>query len=165
MALGYVSRERGDGMMRMTEVEAQALAAFLGRVRPDWDHPGIMAALKKATHLGSSAAVAAAACRLAENLELRTPAILEKPGPHWGGTTVATRQTPSMCPEHPGEKAGQCLETGPCSQEVVPIERGQLKALVAAATPRRQVTHKHPTPPATDVRAAREAIDTQEPQP
>src|SRR5690349_20656220 len=121
MSLGYVPRERGDGMMRMTKVEAQALAAFVARVRPDWQQPGIMAAIEKAVPLGSAAAIGGALCRLAENLELRTPALLAEPGPHWSGTTVATRQPPVKCPEHPGEKAGACRE---CEALAVPAPEG-----------------------------------------
>ena len=164
MALGYVPRERGDAMMHIDHTQATALAAFVGRIRPDWDHPGIVAAIGKARSLGSAAAVGAALCRLAENLDLRTPAMLADPGNHWGGTTVASRQAPSMCPDHPSEKAGQCLVTGPCSLEVItdPARAKELAAAAKAAIPRRQTIHKHPEPPVTDVRAAREAIDAEE---
>lgn len=146
-------------MMRMTETEAQALAAYLGRVRPDWDHPGIIAALKKAAPLGPSAAVAAAACRLAENLELRTPAILDKPGAHWAGTTIASRQAPSMCPEHKAHKAGNCPE---CEAAAKATDHSTGLALVRAALkdappPPRPA---HPQPPATDLRDTRTRIDT-----
>lgn len=43
-------------------------------------------------------------------------------------------------------------------------QRTELAARVKAAIPRRPVTHKHPTPPPTDVRAAREALDAKEAQ-
>jgi hypothetical protein len=166
MAFSYVPRERGDAMMHIDHTQATALAAFVGRIRPDWDHPGIVAAIGKARGLGSAAAVGAALCRLAENLELRTPAMLPDPGNHWGGTTVASRQAPSMCPDHPTEKAGPCLESGPCSLEVIKDRRraAALAAQVKAAIPRRQTVHKHPTPPATDVREARARIDAEETQ-
>jgi hypothetical protein len=164
MAFSYVPRERGDAMMHIDHTQATALAAFVGRIRPDWDHPGIVAAIGKARSLGSAAAVGAALCRLAENLELRTPAMLAEPGNHWGGTSVASRQAPSMCPDHPTEKAGACLVTGPCSHEVVTDTNRahELAAQVKAAIPRRQTIHKHPAPPATDVREARNRIDAEE---
>ena len=106
--------------MRITTSQAQALAAFVSRVRDDWDHPGIVAAIQKAAPLGSPAAIGAALCRLAENRELRTPAMLADPGTHWSGTTVAKVAPPVMCPEHPAEKASACKE---CIAAAVPADQ------------------------------------------
>ena len=94
--------------MRITHAQAQALATFVSRIRDDWDHPGIVAAITKARELGNAADIGTALCRLAANAELKTPAMLADPGAHWRDTTVATRQAPTMCPEHPTEKAGHC---------------------------------------------------------
>src|SRR5690349_17586979 len=89
----------------MTEVQAQALATFVARIRPDWDHPGIMAALGKAANLGTPAQVARALVNLAENHDLRTPAILAQPGSHWSapnGERIQIRGTNDVhCHEHP----------------------------------------------------------------
>lgn len=96
--------------LHITQTEAQALAAFVARIRPDWDHPGIVAAIGKARDVGPAAAVGAALCRLAENGELRTPALLAEPGAHWGGTTAATRRPPTLCPDHPTARLHDCPE-------------------------------------------------------
>jgi hypothetical protein len=96
--------------LHITKTEAQALATFISRVRTDWDHPGVMAAIHKARDLGSAAAIGAALCRLAENTQLRTPALLAEPGAHWAGTTVATRQPPQRCTDHPTQPAGRCTQ-------------------------------------------------------
>ena len=105
--------------MRITKAEAQALAAFVARCRSDWDHPGIVAAIQKAAPLGSPAAVGAALCRLAENRELRTPAMLADPGAHWSGTSVAKVAPPVMCADHPDQPARACKT---CEDAAVPAE-------------------------------------------
>lgn len=110
--------------LHINEVEARALAAFVSRIRPDWDHPGIVSAIQKARELGSAAAVGAALCRLAENHDMRTPALLAEPGPHWGGTTVATRKPPTMCPDHPTSRALNCRE---CARVAAEHEIAQAK--------------------------------------
>jgi hypothetical protein len=114
--------------LHITQTQAEALAAFVCRVRSDWDHPGVMAAIKKARDLGPAAAVGAALCRLAENRDLRTPALLAEPGPHWGATTVATRQPPSMCPDHPTSRILDCQE---CLDEVADAEAGLARVKAA----------------------------------
>jgi hypothetical protein len=139
--LGYVPREAVDAMMRMSKVEAQALAAFVGRIRPDWQQPGIVAAIEKALPLGSAAAIGAALCKLAENYDLRTPALLAEPGPHWHGTTVASRQPPSMCPDHPGQRAGNCAD---CAAAADAADHAAGLARVRAALA------EAPNPPRTD---------------
>lgn len=104
MSFSYVPREAGDGMMRISQSQAQALAAFVSRIRPDWDHPGIVAAIAKAAPIATPADIGVALCRLAANLELRTPALLAEPGAHWQGTVTGSRPLPIMCPLHPSEK-------------------------------------------------------------
>ena len=127
--------------MHIDQTQAQALAAFVGRIRPDWDHPGIVAAIGKARSLGSAAAVGAALCRLAENLELRTPAILADPGHHWAGTSAASRQAPVMCPEHSTEKAGNCRA---CAAAAL-TDPEEIRARAAAV---RAAIQSAPRPPA-----------------
>jgi hypothetical protein len=117
-------------MMHIDKAQAQALAAFVSRIRPDWDHPGIVAAISRARNLGSAAAVGAALCRLAENLELRTPAILADPGHHWSGTTVASRQAPVMCTDHPAQPRGRCTE---CAAIAAATDHAKGAALVKRA--------------------------------
>lgn len=95
----------------MTRAQGVAIATAVQQLRPDWDHPGILAALEKAAPLGTPAEVAAAAFRLAGNLQVRTPGMLSQPGAHWrapaeGGPTVSVVVT--RCPEHPEHPAARC---------------------------------------------------------
>ena len=88
-------------------------ATAVQQCRPEWDHAGIVAALEKASTLGTPAEVAAAAFRLAGNLKLRNPRMLAQPGAHWrapaeGGPTVSVVVT--RCPQHPEHPAARCPE-------------------------------------------------------
>jgi hypothetical protein len=139
--------------MTISKVEAQALAAFVARCRDDWDHPGIVAAITKASHLGSPAAIGAALCRLAENRELRTPAMLADPGTHWTGTTVAKLTPPVMCPDHPGQPAGRCPA---CDAETTPPPTGW-RDDVTLTRRTRPKTRPEPTHDLADVRARADA--------
>ena len=95
----------------MTRAQGVAIATALQQVRPEWDHPGILAALQAAQGHGTTAEVAAAAFRLAGNLKVRTPGMLAQPGKHWrapaeGGPTVSVVVT--RCGEHPDHPAARC---------------------------------------------------------
>ena len=95
----------------MTRAQGVAIATAVQQVRPEWDHAGILAALERASTLGTPAEVAAAAFRLAGNLQVRTPGMLAQPGAHWsvptqGGPTVSVVVT--RCPEHPEHPAARC---------------------------------------------------------
>ena len=97
----------------MTRAQTVAVATAVQQCRPEWDHAGIVAALEKASTLGTPAEVAAAAFRLAGNLKLRNPGMLAQPGAHWrapaeGGPTVSVVVT--RCPEHPEHPAARCPE-------------------------------------------------------
>jgi len=97
-------------MMTLNQSQGQALTALLGTLRKDWGLSGITAALKKASPLGSAADIAVAACRVAANEQIRTPALIAEPGPHWQGLTAGSRLAPVMCQDHPERKAGGCPE-------------------------------------------------------
>lgn len=90
--------------MTMTQTQGQALAAFVARIRTDWDQPGILAAIAKAQTLGTPVQVARALINLADNTDLRTPAILAQPGSHWlapDGSHVQRRGDNDVrCPDH-----------------------------------------------------------------
>ncbi len=95
----------------MTRSQAVAVATAVQQVRPEWDHPGILAALQAAQGHGTPAEVAAAAFRLAGDLKVRTPGMLAQPGKHWrapaeGGPTVSVVVT--RCGEHPEHPAARC---------------------------------------------------------
>ena len=95
----------------MTRAQEVAIATAVQQLRPDWDHPGIVAALRAAQAHGTPAEVAAAACRLAGDTNTRTPGRLKDPGAHWkapaeGGPTVSVVVT--RCGEHPEHPAARC---------------------------------------------------------
>ena len=79
----------------------------------------IIAKLREAAPTASSFDLARAAINLAENRDLRTPAILPNPGPHWtrhDGTKPAHRGDHTMrCPEH-----DQRLPCEPCKTDITP---------------------------------------------
>ena len=103
--------------MTLSQSQGQALTALLHTLRRDWGLAGITAALKKASLLGSAADVAVAACRVAANEGMRTPALIADPGPHWLGLAAGSRLAPQMCVTHPEQKAGSCAE---CFKAAVP---------------------------------------------
>ena len=151
--------------MRITRVEAQALAAFVSRIRDDWDQPGIVAAIEKAAPLGAPAAIGAALCRLAENRDLRTPAMLAEPGTHWSGTTVAKLAPPVMCAEHPHQPARECPD---CRAQAV-TDKAALADLAAAVraeykTRTRRTPRPEPTPDRTRIEQIRAELDAEEAQ-
>ncbi len=119
----------------MTRSQAVAIATAVQQVRPEWDHPGILAALEKAAPLGTPAEVAAAAFRLAGNLQVRTPGMLSQPGAHWrapadGGPTVSVVVT--RCGEHPAHPAAHCPEC-PSPADVAKVDHAARAAEVKAA--------------------------------
>lgn len=135
----------------MTRTEAEAIATAIERVRPAdlprWDRAGILAAIDRASQMGSPADILAALARLAGRADVRTPAMLAAPGPHWAGTTVADRRPPTMCGEHPTRRALGCPE---CAATVV----GDAAAGVAAVRAAIRTAPRYADP---DVVAARQA--------
>ena len=119
----------------MTRAQTVAVATAVQQCRPEWDHAGIVAALEKASTLGTPAEVAAAACRLASNLKLRNPGMLSQPGAHWrapaeGGPTVSVVVT--RCGEHPAHPAAHCPEC-PSPADVAKVDHAARAAEVKAA--------------------------------
>lgn len=129
----------------MTRAQEVAIATAVQQLRPDWDHPGIVAALRAAQAHGTPAEVAAAACRLAGDTNTRTPGRLKDPGAHWkapaeGGPTVSVVVT--RCGDHPEHPALGCPQ---CREEKRGVDhaahaanlRESLRAAKAARTQRR----------------------------
>ena len=136
----------------MTRAQTVAVATAVQQCRPEWDHAGIVAALEKASPLGTPAEVAAAACRLASNLKLRNPGMLSQPGAHWrapaeGGPTVSVVVT--RCGEHPEHPAARC----PACEEA---NRGEVdhQAGVAAVREALRSAAKYVEPAVKAARAA-----------
>lgn len=120
--------------MRMTKVQAEALAAFVARIRPEWRPAGILAALEKAAPTADVHDVACALIRLAEDATVKTPGLLPQPGPHWlkpDGSKPARRGDHTMtCPEHAERlPCGRCIaDTGAPPAEVLGAIRAALDA-------------------------------------
>jgi len=95
-------------MMPITQSQGQTLTALLHTIRHDWDLAGIRAALRKAAEIGAFPDIAVAACRCAANPDMRTPALIAEPGPHWQGLAAGLRQVPAMCTDHPTQRARAC---------------------------------------------------------
>ena len=127
---------------RMTETQAQALAALIVRLRaaddmPAWDNAGILAKLREAAPTASSWDLARAALNLAENRDLRTPGVLPQPGPHWSkpdGSKPARRGDHTMrCPEH-GQPYLRCTECAAVKSEPPPEDvQAEIRRHIEAA--------------------------------
>jgi len=136
----------------MTRAQGVAIATAVQQVRPEWDHPGILAALQAAQGHGTPAEVAAAAFRLAGDLKVRTPGMLAQPGKHWrapaeGGPTVSVVVT--RCGDHPEHPAARC----PACEEA---NRGEVdhQAGVAAVREALRSAAKYVEPAVKAARAA-----------
>lgn len=148
---------------------AERIAQAVHDLRPEWPAQSVLTLIGNSEDLRTRAYrdLAVAFAYVACDPASLTPGRVREAGPWWAHTN-AERATVSAvttrCGDHPGHPALHCPE---CAEEVLtdPELIAARAAAVRAAIPRRQVTHKHPTPPATDVRAAREAIDTKEQQP
>lgn len=86
----------------INSAQARSLAVFMNAVRPDWDVPGIAAALHKARGRAPVDELAIALIRLSGRTDLRTPTVLGEDGPHWTGLEVAEARAPQRpkCPTH-----------------------------------------------------------------
>ena len=72
--------------------QARALAALVATLRPGWDSPGVLAALRDARTKGTPDQVAHAATTAAMDPANRTPAVIALDGAHWAGVRpVETR--------------------------------------------------------------------------
>lgn len=101
--------------MSLDQATVTAIATAVHRARqhladrglaPAWDHAGIKHFIEKCE--GEAWEVLRAAASCAGNPEMKTPALIPDPGPHWQGTVVGKRQAPSRCPRHPQCRAFDC---------------------------------------------------------
>ncbi len=123
--------------MRLTQATAVAIATAASQLRDDWDHPGILAALRVEAERGTPAAeVNVALANLIRNPHARTPGLLNKPGRHWtsaDGHIERRGDHDQACPDHP-EQTHPCPE---CRQRPDPdvTEAGiaAVRAAMAAA--------------------------------
>lgn len=97
-------------MTRLTQNQGKRLVELVHLLRPEWDIPGITAAVRKAAEFATGADVCIAACRVAANPEAETPGLIPQPGQHWQGTTTGRHQAPTPCGVHPTQNALGCPE-------------------------------------------------------
>ena len=147
------------------KADAERIAQAIHDLRPEWPAQSVLTLIGNSDDLRTRAYrdLAVALTYVACDPASLTPGRVREAGPWWAHTNAqkATVSAISLsCPDHPSQKAAWCQE---CEDEAVPSDRArELAAAVKAAIPRRQTIHKHPEPPVTDVRAAREAIDAEE---
>jgi hypothetical protein len=97
----------------MTKDQAQAIAALVHALRPEWDEPGIFAALSRC-HTIDGYDAAMAALRAAANRDAATPGVIPRmDGEHWR-ERIAPRaalyppRRDQACKRHPGEWPDTC---------------------------------------------------------
>ena len=125
----------------LTPDQGRALAHLVTGLRPDWQTPGVLAAIREAsTTTRDPGAVMLAALQAARVPTNRTPAVIALPGSHWpaprGSEASAggLRDAPA-CPDHPTHPAHRCL---PCIADVKCGDRPagwEGKALATAPRP------------------------------
>lgn len=127
--------------MKITKVQAEALTAFVVRVRPEWRPAGVLAALEKAAATADVHDVACALIRLAADHSVHTPGLLPQPGPHWqraDGSKPARRGDHTMrCPDH-GQPYLNCTECKAIAGGPPPDD---IKAEIASALEAAKTTH------------------------
>ncbi len=82
----------------LTKQRAQALAAYLHLLRPDWDEPGTVHALGMARDRGDAYLISVAAIRCAGDPSNRTPAIIALDGQHWRPRSDDDEAEPTYTP-------------------------------------------------------------------
>ena len=88
----------------MSRRAISTLAYVIHELRPDWDRPGIEAALERAHQTNPDlAAITHAAIAATNRDDQHTPAIIALPGPHWTCTSSQTSPLPPKprCLEEP----------------------------------------------------------------
>lgn len=151
-------------MTTMTRVQAEALTAFIVRLRTDWRPVGVLAALEKAAPTADMYDVARALVNLAAEPTVQTPGLLDKPGPHWrkpdGETPTRRGDHDIRCPEHPQHfhPCGECRAVKcPPPEDVLQVMRQAVRE--GALKVRPGVETKPRTPPAEELARARARAD------
>lgn len=128
-------------MTILTRTQAEALATFIVRVREDWSHGGVMAALEK-SNIVDALDTARAVVNLAADPTAKTPALLAKPGPWWrnpAGENVGHGSNNMRCHVH-GDQEIPCstcrAEYVPASPHTVQAAMATIRADLAAHQPR-----------------------------
>lgn len=110
-------------MMTMDRPQAQALAALIHALRPEWEPAGIMTALAAARDRGDAFEVAQAAIHAASVKANRTPAVIPLAGEHWTrgralGASGTTDVRFERC-DQPGHTSFPASNCGACRSEQI----------------------------------------------
>lgn len=109
----------------LTQTQAAIIANALHEIRPDWPQASLMTQLwEHRDHPATFADTLVAAVTKAQDTDLRTPAAIWNPGPHWPDTsreavTAHAEQGP-RCEDHTTEPAATCRS---CRGDVLAGER------------------------------------------
>ncbi len=122
-------------MKRLTANQGKRLCELIRLLRPDWDLPGIEAAVRKAATDATAIDVCAAAVRAAGNDAARTPGLIPQPGPHWAQTAHGQHYDHPRCGLHPDYLAAGC----PACQAV---KRATPEQITAARAHARHLTRQ-----------------------
>lgn len=93
------------------------LVRLLHILRPEWDEPGISAALSRAGKADNVSALAIAAIRAANDPAVRTPAVIAMPGRHWTPVDAPPESSYRHPPNLAATLANGCrqhFEPNPC---------------------------------------------------
>ena len=135
-----VANHRAAGM-KITRTQAEALATLATKLRPDWRHAGVMAAIAKCPD-ADPFDIARALVNLAADPTVQTPGLLHRGGPHWlrpDGEKPARRGDHAVrCPEHPD----QTQPCQPCKADATPMP-DEVRAALADAIAKGQAAIPH----------------------
>ena len=150
--------------MRLTQTQGKRLCELAHLFRPEWDIPGIAAAVRDASTKAAGVDVARALLAICADPAVKTPGMLPKPGRHWptddDGNSLLPVSHDVRCPEH-------TQHVHPCPQCVAKRSEPSAeyleakKALAQIAKPKAQEKRHQPTP-AEELARARARADRQE---
>lgn len=118
--------------MDINKEQAEALAALVHALRPEWGVAGILAGLRDAAKRVTRDPwiLTEAALGAARSADLRTPAMICEPGPWWPRDAPATARAPRCTvPGHASYPAHAC---GACKADRLAPDDGALEAAVGA---------------------------------
>ena len=109
------------------EQAERALAFVVHAIRPDWDEPGILAAIRKAPAKPLATVAAAAIACASLRTDQRTPACIALDGDHWQAKGVAAPVPPyhePRCTQH-----RQPLSCPDCRPRRPPADAATIRAI------------------------------------
>ena len=139
-------------MNQITRPQADALAALVHELRPEWDTRGIVKALFDARERGTALDVAHAAINAAADLTHRTPAVIALAGPHWPSRPDVTAPLHFARCDVDGHQSYPAHSCGACRADRLAREAAADTTPVLTLTPEQRDTNRR------GIRIARAAI-------